>query len=185
MNVLEQLTAQQKQTVVALPFRVGLYVSKADDTGGEEADQQEAAALESIIQGFAENMLGSESIQYIMTATLENKKNWPQWSGDLKQVPRECRETVDALSVIVDEKDAKAFANHLLQIGEAVALAFREYEHLESKQKAYLLYFEYAKLYVHSLLKKLTPKSLDEFLSVSQKERAALTVLARALKTTY
>lgn len=168
-----------------MPYRVGLYVSKADETGGDEADQQELEALQSIIHGFAESMLGAESIQYIMTATLDNKENWEHWGEGIKKVPRQCHDIFQFLAEIMDEKDLKSFASYLLQIGEAVAMAFREYEHLESGQKKYLLYFEYAKAYVRSVFNKSAPKSLDEFLSVSRKERKALMVLARALQTSY
>lgn len=185
MNVLDQLTQTEKQLVTALPFRVGLYVSKADATGGDEADQQERRALETIIDGFAESVLGSEPIQYIMTETMRHKSNWPQWQSDLRNVPRECREAVDALGVHFNEKDRASFVNYMMQIGEAVAMAFREYEHLETPMQKFKVYSGYAQSFVQSVINKNQPRSLDEFLSVSMDERKALQKLAKAMYTHY
>lgn len=185
MSFLDDMTLSSKELLISLPYRVGLLVSKSDTAGGEEADAKEMQALNNIIHGFAEQVFGSEQIQYIISETLAQKQKWPDWSDDLSAVPEECRQAIDIMKDHMGKKDIDAFINHLIEIGEAVALAFKEYEHEESLSRKIKIYMSYALLKLKKSKSRNAPRSLQEFLSISVSERKALNEIAQALGTTY
>lgn len=184
MSFLSQLTDNQRTTLVSLPYRVGLWLSQSDQSGGVLSDSHELQVLSNIINGFAEDMFGSEVVQEIMTETVKRKVEWSDWAQNMSSVTEDCRFGLDVVAQYADAKDVTAFKNHLMQIAEAVALAFREYEQLGvvEKFRMHLAYYALA-------FKKAPPgrirRSLREYLSISSHERQALSSLAHALDTTY
>ena len=178
MSLLDEVTETQKQILISLPYRVGLWISKSDTTGGSAATQQELQVLSNIINGFTEEVFGSELMQFIMSATVDGQDRWPDWAENLASVPDDCALAVDVLRQHAGEKDAHAFQVHMMEIGTAVALAFREYEHMGPLERLmmYVSYFTSGAA---------GRKTLEEFLAVSRAERKALNTLAGALGTTY
>jgi len=184
MDVLDKLTADQKALIVSLPYRVGLWVSHSDDAGGDEADEKELTALANILQGFSEQVFGSELLQYIMNETVSRKHDWPEWKKQIQDVPKDCGQALDALREYVDEKEVNAYVMRLMEIGEAVALAFREYEQQSGLDKL-RIYSSYILTTLKARLRQQPSKTFNQYLNVSIKERKALRALAIALETTY
>lgn len=175
------LSLEEKRLIVQLPYRVGLYVSESDAGGGEDADAQEALVLANIIRGFAEEVMGAESIQHVISTTLMLREQWPEWDQDLKDVPEECREACEIVREHVSVKDGRAYAYQMYEIAEAVALAFKEYEEgnvfRDIGQKiAYFFYKRQAKRWA------FREKSYEEFISISSAERVALKNIAQGLQ---
>lgn len=52
---LENFSKEQQDFLVALPYRVGLWISATDDTGGHESDAVEKQALEQVIVAYVED----------------------------------------------------------------------------------------------------------------------------------
>jgi len=184
VSFLDSLTINQKDILVSLPYRAGLFISKSDETGGDTADVQEIQVLASILTGFAQEVFGSETMQYIMSETVARKDQWPGWGNDLSAVLDECHLAVDVLREHTDEKDINAFQNQVMEIAEAVALAFREYDQVSAVEKLTMS----ASYGVRSLLATVINKPLpprQEFMNISRRERKALNDLAQALGTTY
>lgn len=185
MSFLDQITPDKRDMLISLPYRVGLWVSQSDSSGGESADSEELQALSNILDGYAQEIFGSEAVQHIISGTMDHRNDWPRWSKQTGDVVVDCRQAVDILSEVVDVKEVSAFKKHLVEIGEAVALAFREEnENISFGEKLSL----YIRFYVGKLkaLKKGQPyKTFDQFLNISLQERRALTTLAHALDTTY
>ncbi len=180
MSLLDDLTKDNRETIIRLPYRVGLWVSQADTTGGQEAADQEVQALSNIIEGFAHEVFGSELVQYIMAETVAKKDEWPDWSAGRDSVLADCGLAVDILRDHTDEKDVSAFKARLMEIAEAIALAFSEYEEASAADKIFS-YMSYFLEKIRTYTKKTSQKSLDEYLSISRQERGALGDLARAL----
>ena len=53
MTTLSDFSASELELLVSLPYKVGVYVSHADDEDGEVDDEREMAALESCIKAIA------------------------------------------------------------------------------------------------------------------------------------
>ena len=183
MTFLNRLTPDQKDTLISLPYRVGLWVSQADSSGGSESDAREQQALSAILHGFAEEMFGSETMQHIISGTLAAKDRWPDWAGRVQDVPQDCQFALDLVTEFADAKDANVFRNHLMEIGEAVAMAFRE----DNSSSFLDMLRQYLAFHFGARAKKSTgPKrSFSEFVRISPRERKALMALAQALGTSY
>jgi len=185
MNFLDQLMPDQRNLLVSLPYRVGLYISQSDQSGGDESDQAEMDALSSIVVAYSQEIFGAETVQYIVGETVQRKAEWEEWSKDLETLEGECHKAIDILSEAVDEKEVSAFKRSLLEIGESVALAFREYgadTPIMDKIKIYMFYMKSRK---EAAQKGIVAMEWDQFINISIDERKALQTIANALNTTY
>lgn len=184
MTFLHQLSNDDRELLISLPYRVGVWVSHVDDHGGDEAHDEERKALASIIDGFTRDVFGSEVVQYIMMETLERKDHWDTWAKDKSDIHADVQRAIDILNEAVEEKEVSAFKRRLIEIAEAVALAFREYDTLNfsTKVKVYILYYREK---LKASRKKQSFKSMDQFLNISLKERQALYHLADTLGVQY
>lgn len=185
MSFLDELPQNDRENIVSLPYRVGLWLSHSDQSGGDESDEEEARALDSILQGYAQEVFGSETVQHIISETIKKKESWPEWAKSISNIPGDCKAAINALSAVVEEKEVNAYRQHLLEIGEAVALAFREYEEEGSFFQKATVYLSYMKAKRQAAKDKVAYKSFDQYLNVSMDERKALTALAHALGLTY
>tara|TARA_B100001989_G_scaffold250260_1_gene227033 strand:+ start:914 stop:1474 length:561 start_codon:yes stop_codon:yes gene_type:complete len=185
MNFLDELTADQRDLIVSLPYRVGLYVSESDQTGGDESDAEEMEALESIITAYAGEVFGSETVQYVISETVKRKSEWNKWSENLEAVQDDCNHAIDILSEHVDAKEVSSFKAHLVEIGENVALAFREYSEKTPMLDKLKMYYYYYKNKSSAAKQKKQPKTWEQFLNISLDERKALCDIAHALGTSY
>ena len=183
--MLESLTPEQREIIVSLPYRVGLLVSFSDQSGGHAAQQQELDTLANIMEGFTQQVFGSELLQHVMAGTMDRRAEWTRWGETLDSVYEDCRKAVDILHGLTDDKEVGAYRTRLMEIGESVAIAFREFEDMSfmNNVSAYVNY-----RLVKWKAKKLQQssyKSFDEFLNISMSERHVLQKLARALGTIY
>lgn len=184
MSFLENLTPDQRSMLVTLPYRVGLYVSQSDVAGGEEADERELLTLSNILGAYAGEVFVSETVQHIIRVTLEQKDDWPHWRAEIGNVEGDCRRAVDVLSGFVDEKEVSAFKQYLMEVAEAVALAFREVQDLSFFARLRLKGLYYRNKWQAKRFS-MSYKSFDEFLNISADERKALEGLAQALDINY
>ena len=183
--ILDSLTENQRQCIVSLPYRAGLYVSQSDQSGGDAASDNEVRVLENLIYGFADGVFGSEFVQHVMSDTIKRKDQWAHWDDDVLNVPSECKEALTILSGHIDAKERGAYAARIMEVGEAVALAFREDIGASTgfgRVKAYMGYLSYKR---EAKAKKLSVRSFDDYLFISPSEREALRALARALEIEY
>jgi hypothetical protein len=185
MSIPEQLSESEKANIISLPYRVGLWVSRSDAAGGSEADEQELTALANIIDGFAGEVFGSELVQHIMSATLARRGEWASWADNIGDIPKDCRTAAEALAAHVELREVAAYTARLMEIGEAVALAFREQEEPDTLPRKISAYSTYGLLKLKARLKKRSCKSFEEFLNISTAERKALEKLAAAMGTAY
>lgn len=185
MSFLDQLSVEQRTLLVSLPYRVGLFVSQSDNTGGDDSDAAEMEALTNIITGYSQEVFGAETVQYVISETVRRRDEWDGWSGDLDMIVAQCHRAVDILSDHVDVKEVSAFKNHLIEIGESVALAFREYGKetpLMDKIRVYLFYLKGKR---HAAKFGVPYKDWEQFINISLDERKALRTVATALNVIY
>ena len=185
MTLLSVLSDSQRDNIVSLPYRVGVWVSESDSSGGDHSDAKEIQALTNILNGFAEEVFGAETVQHIISETLNRQSEWPVWAKDISNIEEDCRTAIDVLYHKMDEKEVKAFKRHLIEIAEAVALAFREYDPSQRMLKKLPIYMNYYAGKIKASLNKTSYKSLDQFLNISPKERKTLVALARSLDMVY
>ena len=185
MSFLDQLSVDQRTLLVSLPYRVGLFISQSDETGGDDSDEAEMAALSSIITAYSQEVFGAETVQYVISETVSRKSEWEEWSKNLDIIESQCHQAIDILSEQVDVKEVSAFKNHLIEIGESVALAFREYGESTPLMDKIRVYLFYRKGKKHAAKIGMPYKDWEQFINISLDERKALRVIATALDTIY
>ncbi len=185
MNFLDQLTKDHRDLLVSLPYRVGLFISQSDESGGDESDEAEMQALDAIITGYSQEVFGAETVQYVVGETVQRKSEWDDWGQDVSGIEHDCYKAIDILANVVDDKEVSAFKSSLLEIGENVALAFREYGASTSIFEKIMMRLDFGKSRKAALKAGVTPKEWNQFINISLDERKALRHVARSLGSTY
>lgn len=179
MAFLEQFSAAEQGLLVALPYRVGLWISQSDASGGAMADARERAALARIIAGHARSNFNSPFVHEIMQSCYEMRGDWPRWRDNIDRVPGECQQAVAALEGRLNGRDLIAYRQSIMTIAAAIAKAFRE--PVEGRGGIIGQYFRIGVDSVIGLIRREKYVSA-ELLNISIKEDAALGTLAEALR---
>lgn len=181
MPFLEMMEEEYRMKVISLPYRTGLWVSESDKTGGDESDDAELVALESIITSFGEDFLKSEFVEEVMQATLDSMDLWDDWGDDLDTVPHDCGKVIDYLRSQLPSGELDNYKQNLMDIATSIAIAYREVDAggtLFYKLGIYADY--YIKKVVATVLKRQHP-NLEYALNISRDEKRALSILANSL----
>ncbi len=180
MAFLEQFSAEEKDMLVSLPYRAGLWVSSADKTGSPDAEDREIATLEKIITDMGKGMFDSAFAHEVMAETFARRGDWKSWTTGLETVPDTCTKAVAVISGKLGDHDLDGYRQNIMNIGMAVAQAFREFDY---NTPFPLRAFTYTKLAIDRLIGKLTGQEYEsnDILNVSYDEDVALAKLAKSL----
>lgn len=181
MPHLDRFTEDQRNLLVALPYRVGLWISSSDTSGGEEADAAELQALATIVTGFGEDFLKSEFVQRLMEETLAQQDMWPAWDHNLDEVPAECTRAVDILAEALDRKELASFKLTLMEIATAVAMAYREIEDTGDIALRMRIFIRVLMDRIQAAMAHRPARTMDELMNISESEQSAIDRLATAL----
>lgn len=181
-EILGSLSDRDKRILFSLPYRVGMYVSHSDMSGGDEAQEREIQTLHNILVEIEQDFCKSEIMQRILIETVANKEHWPKWSNKLEDVPDECAHASDLLVGLVEQpSDLMSVKETLIDIGVAVAMAFRESGNSYPSENPI---GEAIKNMRNSLGRFIPALQVDDrfmHLNISKAERAALIRLHNAL----
>ncbi len=182
---LSALPEDIRTIAIRLPYRVGLFISRSDSSGGGESDVAEMLALTNVVTYYVEDFCKSEFAQSVMLETLRHKPDWANWGEGIENVPQECRKVFDALTGQVDMRDIVAFKNNLLEIAITVAMAYREFDSSEPLAAKLRVYFDVLMRQMRAMLKGEVAESFDQMLNISRSEKAAINQLAQTLDIQY
>lgn len=185
MNMLPQLSPDVRRLVVALPYRVGYFISVSDQSGGDDADEAEQNALRNIVTFYVEDTVKSEFAHEVMFETLNYKAKWEDWKKGIEKVPDECQKISSSLVGIIENKEIIAYKQNLLEIAIVVAQAYREVD--ENSPLS-----DRIQQLVTQLINKMRAafggevvQQSEAMLSVSPLERAAIKKLAASLSIDF
>lgn len=184
MTALDDFSPEQRDLLVALPYRVGLWVAHSDMAGGDNSAEAEMRVLTQVITAFAEDFCKSEFAQALMEETVRRQSEWPEWSRNLDEVPGECRRAVDTLFEWMDHKSVLSFKMNLMEIATDVAMAYRELDENTSVFDRLSILLQAAVSRIRARLAGRRVPSMDELLNVSSAEQRALDTLVAALDLT-
>ncbi len=181
MAFLEQFSDEERELLISLPYRAGLWVSSVDDTGGAKADYEELDELESIVVEKASGMFESAFVHEVMAETCTRQQDWKKWAEGLDAVPNDCKKAIAIISGKLAEKDIDAFRANVMSISLSVAKAFREFDDGASMP---VKLFTQIRLFLEAVMRFLKrDKSYDteSVLNISYEEDVALSMLSKAL----
>ena len=125
-EIFSQLSPEDEEALIALPYRAGLYVSFSDVTGGWEAQESEMQSLTTILRSYSEDFCKTEFSQKTLMECLRARAKWPGWSHDIETVPEKAKQVMAILDPMFSEKELNGFREVMVDIALAVAMAFRE-----------------------------------------------------------
>ncbi|MEM7680044.1 MAG: hypothetical protein AAF182_03470 [Pseudomonadota bacterium] len=135
MTHISEFSAEEAERLMALPYKVGMYVSYADDEDGEGDDQKEMQALEESIKAVAGLYETQPFIQVIADQTLNMKMEWPRWAASAFQVENEIKTAVSLLRAKASDEELKAFRTMLVEIATTVAQAHGEFSSFDEEEQ--------------------------------------------------
>ncbi len=127
MTVLPDATPEERELIVGLPYRVGVWIASAEDEGGETDDAREAHALEKIIAAAAKSANAPPFVSAVMQETLINKKSWPVWAEQSFDIFPDCKKAVMLLQGHVSAPELRAYKVALMRVATSVAGAHGEF----------------------------------------------------------
>jgi hypothetical protein len=180
---MDRFTPTERQLLIALPYRVGLWVSESDKSGGDDSDNAEMQAFEAMMTGYTEDLLKAEFVEELLRATILAKKEWAGWTKNVDGVPNEIRKSIDICYNQLPVSEINSLRQSLMEIAKTVAMAYREVEPEELKGAEKMkIHFRYYRALLHSKLYKNPQPNLESFFNISDDEAVALKKLAEILR---
>lgn len=172
-EIFAQLTQRDEHILVSMPYRVGLYLSYSDTTGGWEAQEAEWVSLAAILREFSEDFCKTEFSQRVLMDCLKYRADWPAWSQNIGTVPDDVAHINAVLTPMFMPKELNGFKDVMIDVALAVAMAFRE--HAPAPSEKFSIRDFVSKL---SLSRKTDPLS---HINISVQERDALRKVCSAM----
>lgn len=178
MSVFGDLQSEDRDLLIGLLYRAGVWMSHSDDETGEADDVREMKALEHIIKSIASVHEQSEFVQDIARETISKKEQWPIWTNQSFDILGDCEKGVAVLKSNVNDNDLKAYRKTLVHIAETVAAAYGEFGMGADEDESALSGF------LGKVVGKLKGESQEDadFMNISPAEDEALVRLKTALR---
>lgn len=137
MTSLSDFSDEQRVLLSSLLYKVGMWMSHADDTEGERDDDLEERALEQIITEVSKHHEDMPFVHQIARITLESKDKWPVWADYNFHVLDECKQAMTLLKAQAGERVYKNYRKTLLEIAQTVAEASGEFAAIEEQSNGF------------------------------------------------
>jgi len=181
MTSLSDFSADEQELLVSLPYKVGVYVSHADDADGELDDEREMVALETCIKAIATLHEDKPFTADVMRQTLAMKNEWTRWVDQSFRVSDDARKAAALLQSKASEAEAKNYRAALMEIGATVAGAYGEFGEFDDDDTSGGVFGALVGK-ITGGLSKLTADDVNHPMNVSASEDSALAELSDALK---
>ncbi|MBI4030256.1 MAG: hypothetical protein HY370_01125 [Proteobacteria bacterium] len=181
MAFLENFSDEEKEFLVALPYRAGVWISRTDDAGGLAADAAELEALESIINKKAAGMFESAFVHEVMAEICAGQENWARWAKHASNLPDDCRKAISLMEGRLGRHDMDGYRENVMYIAVEVAKAFREID--LGAPPSSLSFVGRIKLFLDGIAGKPKGKKYEaeRLLNISYNEDRALAALSESL----
>lgn len=137
MTQLSAFSAEEVETIVSLPYRVGIHVSYADDEDGEQDDELETRALEACLKEVVKTHEAVPLSQEIAQEVLDSKDKWDNWTQGVFNIEPQCEKAVALLKSQASESEVKDYIKMTLEVASAVAQAYGEFGEEQEPEKGF------------------------------------------------
>lgn len=172
---LHDMSPQERELIVGLPYRVGVWMSHMDDEEGGKDDLKEKQAMMGIINGISQSIEVPAFVREIMQEVVAHKDSWQEWKKNSLDVIPDCKRAADLLKQKISAKDRRNYKRLLLKIAGSVAGAHGEFGEME-KDKGLM---GRVRDWLSDCGKK---KQAIDFMNISPSEDAAIKELMAALR---
>lgn len=181
MSELQRFLPADQDLLVSMFYRIGQWMSQADDTDlGDDSEAIEEAQIFYILNKLSQSKNAGLLCSEIAAEALRQKGSWPRWSKQADTVLDEIPRAKALLKGQANQQEFVAFAKSLITIATVVARAYREADDLEEQEeKGFLSWLSEKKA---NVVLALSDAEAHKDLNVSPAEDSALTELVMALK---
>lgn len=173
---------EEKDLLVSLPYRVGVWISHVDDDGDEQADDKEIQAIKKVIQVTGKRHDDDTAIDDIARQCLLAEGMYDVWARQTSSILSDAKIAIELLRSRVSVSEAEDYGVFLMEIGTSVAKAFREEGYGFDDDATSAFDFSNISDKVSSFLGRVVPSSQHGEMNISPEEDSALTDLAKAVK---
>lgn len=177
MSIFTDFLEEEIVLLVSLPYRVGVWMSQADDDASTERDdEQEQRALEAVLRKMAGEKDETPFVAAVARETLTYPDYWSDWGQQLDTLMDDIQKALVLVDGRLPKENARNYRKCLWGVAKAVAHAFGEFEGAEEDTKP---------SFIGKLLDKISDKKgvLDDNPeNMSPAEREALKKLRKALQ---
>jgi hypothetical protein len=177
---LEQFSDEEKNMIVSLPYRAGIWIGSVDETGSTVSDLHERVSLRDTIEKKASGLFESAFVHEVMVELKRRDVEWDKWQGQVGDILADCKSAVKIVETKMTEHDTNAYKRNMMQIATSVALAFREFD---EKAGFFKKLGVYTRIGIDKILGGIKGESYssEQLLNISLAEDLALAKLAKAL----
>jgi len=176
---LNDFSNEERMRLVSIPYRVGMWISDADDIkGSERDDKREEKILEMAINKLSKNHRKMPFASSVMQALEKNKKQWAMWQARAleEDVLNDLQAALKAVQNSASKRDLSEYKHAVWQIAMVVAQAYDE-DHDPDNEMHVNNFFEFLGGFVFKPKLKKRPDY------ISSREKVALKKLQAVLKT--
>ncbi|MCB1650444.1 MAG: hypothetical protein KDI46_00160 [Alphaproteobacteria bacterium] len=127
MSELSIFAPDEVELLARALFKVGAWISYAEDEEGEADDEQEMKALAACIRAVAKKHDGPGLVDDIARETLARQDQWENWAEDSFHALDECAQAVALLKSRAPASDVKNYKAALMEVAVTVAQASGEF----------------------------------------------------------
>ena len=127
MSDLAGFSAEEIELVSSVLYKVGVWVSHADDVDGEEDDEHEMKALGACIRAVAKRYDGPGLVDDVAREVLARTDRWEEWTDYSFDVLPDVRRAVAAIKLHGTKDDVKHYKMALVEVVQTVAMAYGEF----------------------------------------------------------
>jgi hypothetical protein len=132
---LSVLNQEDMNLLIALPFMVGVWMSKTETDQDEFDAEPEMQALERCLQSTAKNSGTHPLCSDIFAKTLAKKSSWSDWVLRSQNVISEIPHAVNLLNTHFQASDRLAYRDCIMDLARAVANAHTPLNDMEALTK--------------------------------------------------
>lgn len=174
MTFFDDMKEEDRETIISLPSRVGVWISRADDDKScLRDDKREQAALLAIVEAMAESEKTAPFVRDVMRQALTYRHRWGEWAGR-KNLAEDIRGATTLIGEELSPDVVREYKRALFNI--AVTVAGAHHERKDSSSEA--LIGEWMQKISDALFNPLDRKPEN----ISPAEKAALQKLKAVLK---
>lgn len=126
---------EQKDLLLSLPVRAGIWISHFDGQGDKRADESEIEALSEVIAHFAAQSTSSPFVTDLFEETLKRSESWDSWQTEEQVFFDDCRKAADIFSLNLSKDEHGEINRAILEVCEVVAQAHGEFEEDEEHKE--------------------------------------------------
>ncbi len=131
---LSVFSRNEKQLLVSLPYKVGMWVSYADDVDGQEDDMLEARALEACIKAVARLHDDKPFVKTVAAETLRRSEDWERWGAQAFHALSEVEAAMKLLGGHLAADQLENYKAMLMEIASVVAQASGEFDSFDEDE---------------------------------------------------